>query len=220
MRLSKEPTSCPLSDDASRSRKKGREIVGLCPFHKEKNPSFTVVPSKGFYKCFGCGESGDVADFIMKHDSKTFPESLEIIKQESGLSGGQLIPQPKIVEAPIDPQIIPVPDWAPMPSFVHSRHGAPSVVYTYSDEHGKTIGHICRYDPPGERKQMSWLSFRARAGWVWRGFDTPRPMYGLDMLAKIATRLSLSSRERKLATSYSSIFRGELPCRGRAVLTG
>ncbi|NQV45445.1 MAG: DNA primase, partial [Rhodospirillales bacterium] len=49
-------------------RKKGREWEGLCPFHKEKTPSFTVNEEKGFYHCFGCGEHGSVFDFVMKTD--------------------------------------------------------------------------------------------------------------------------------------------------------
>ena len=45
---------------------KGREHLGLCPFHKEKTPSFTVNEEKGFYHCFGCGEHGSVFDFVMQ----------------------------------------------------------------------------------------------------------------------------------------------------------
>jgi DNA primase len=47
-------------------KRAGKDFRALCPFHHEKTPSFYVVPSKGFFKCFGCGESGDVFSFLMK----------------------------------------------------------------------------------------------------------------------------------------------------------
>ena len=60
-----------------RLQKKGREYIGLCPFHNEKSPSFTVNEDKGFYHCFGCGEHGSVFDFVMKVDNLSFPEAVE-----------------------------------------------------------------------------------------------------------------------------------------------
>lgn len=57
-------------------KKRGANHIGCCPFHNEKTPSFYVSPSKGIYKCFGCGEAGDVVKFIMKHEHYTYPEAL------------------------------------------------------------------------------------------------------------------------------------------------
>ena len=57
-------------------RKRGTNWVGCCPFHNEKTPSFSVSPSKGIYKCFGCGESGSAVGFLMKHEHYTYPEAL------------------------------------------------------------------------------------------------------------------------------------------------
>ena len=51
-------------------KKSGRNYTGLCPFHNEKTPSFSVVPDKGFYHCFGCGAHGNALDFMMKHEAK------------------------------------------------------------------------------------------------------------------------------------------------------
>jgi DNA primase len=65
--------------------KKGREYHGLCPFHNEKTPSFTVNEDKGFYHCFGCGEHGSVFDFVMKTNNMSFPESVEQLANEVGL---------------------------------------------------------------------------------------------------------------------------------------
>lgn len=58
-------------------KKQGPQLVGLCPFHNEKSPSFTVSIPKQFYKCFGCGESGDGIQFLMKNQKKTFTEAIE-----------------------------------------------------------------------------------------------------------------------------------------------
>ena len=53
-------------------KKSGRNYTGLCPFHNEKTPSFSVVPDKGFYHCFGCGAHGNALDFMMKHERQRF----------------------------------------------------------------------------------------------------------------------------------------------------
>jgi len=60
-------------------RKRGANLLGLCPFHNEKTPSFTVSPAKGIYKCFGCGAAGSSVGFIMEHDHKTYPEALKYL---------------------------------------------------------------------------------------------------------------------------------------------
>ena len=57
-------------------KKRGANHIGCCPFHNEKTPSFYVSPSKGIYKCFGCGEAGDVVGFLKKHEHFTYPEAL------------------------------------------------------------------------------------------------------------------------------------------------
>lgn len=60
-------------------KKSGARFLGLCPFHGEKTPSFSVHPGQQFFHCFGCGESGDVFSFIMKHQGVDFPEALKIL---------------------------------------------------------------------------------------------------------------------------------------------
>ncbi len=57
--------------------KRGVNRIGLCPFHNEKTPSFTVSPAKNIYKCFGCGESGSSVDFLMKHEHLNFPQAVK-----------------------------------------------------------------------------------------------------------------------------------------------
>ncbi len=65
--------------------RRGREHVGLCPFHKEKTPSFTVSDDKGFFHCFGCGAHGDVIGFVMRADNLPFPEAVERLAKAAGL---------------------------------------------------------------------------------------------------------------------------------------
>ena len=62
-------------------QKKGVNYVGLCPFHNEKTPSFTVSPSGRFFKCFGCGKSGDVFRFQQEIGKQSFPEAVEALGQ-------------------------------------------------------------------------------------------------------------------------------------------
>ena len=66
-------------------RRRGRSAVGLCPFHAEKTPSFTVSEDRGFFHCFGCGEHGDVFAFVMKTQSLTFPEAVRRVADRFGV---------------------------------------------------------------------------------------------------------------------------------------
>lgn len=61
-------------------------LKGLCPFHDERSPSFHVTPARGLYYCFGCGEGGDVVDFLMKHDHLTFTEAIEKLADRAGVT--------------------------------------------------------------------------------------------------------------------------------------
>jgi DNA primase len=74
-------------------QRRGREFVGLCPFHKEKTPSFSVVEEKGFYHCFGCGAHGDVISFTMQTGGLSFPEAVEALAREAGLEVPKATPE-------------------------------------------------------------------------------------------------------------------------------
>jgi len=63
-------------------KKRGVNYLGLCPFHNEKTPSFTVSPSKEIFKCFGCGKVGNVVNFIMEHEHLTYPEALKFLAKK------------------------------------------------------------------------------------------------------------------------------------------
>lgn len=63
-------------------KRRGSNLIGLCPFHQEKTPSFTVSPAKGIFKCFGCGKAGDSAKFIMEHEHVSYPEALRYLARK------------------------------------------------------------------------------------------------------------------------------------------
>ena len=66
-------------------KKQGKEFKACCPFHGEKTPSFTVVPDKQFYHCFGCGAHGTALGFLMDHDHLSFVEAIEDLAARVGL---------------------------------------------------------------------------------------------------------------------------------------
>jgi DNA primase len=68
-----------------RLQRKGREHIGLCPFHNEKSPSFTVNDDKGFFHCFGCGAHGDAIGYVMRAEQLSFPEAVEKLAGEAGM---------------------------------------------------------------------------------------------------------------------------------------
>ena len=70
----------------------GVNYKGLCPFHSEKTPSFTVNPQRRFFRCYGCGEGGDVLSFMMKYHAMSFPEALKALAQRYGVD----LPEPKL----------------------------------------------------------------------------------------------------------------------------
>lgn len=76
-------------------KKRGANLLGLCPFHGEKTPSFTVSPAKGIYKCFGCGKAGNSVNFIMEHESMTYPEALRYLAKKYNI---------EIVEKEVTPE--------------------------------------------------------------------------------------------------------------------
>ena len=75
----------PLVEDTVRLRKAGGTYKGLCPFHQERTPSFTVTPARGTFKCFGCGEGGDAIAFVEKIEGVDFVGAIEVLAQRFGI---------------------------------------------------------------------------------------------------------------------------------------
>ncbi len=74
-----------IISEAVRLKRTGKNYLGLCPFHTEKTPSFTVSPDKQIFHCFGCGEGGNVFSFIMKHAGFSFPEAVRQVARRYGI---------------------------------------------------------------------------------------------------------------------------------------
>jgi len=80
-------------------KRTGSTAVGLCPFHQEKTPSFNVSNDKGIYKCFGCGKSGDVIQFIMEHQNKSYYEAIKFLAEKYNI---ELEKNDKKYERPVE----------------------------------------------------------------------------------------------------------------------
>jgi len=75
-------------------KKRGVNLIGLCPFHNEKTPSFTVSAPKGIFKCFGCGKGGNAVNFVMEHEHYTYPEALKYLAGKYGIEIEETKPSP------------------------------------------------------------------------------------------------------------------------------
>ncbi len=171
-------------------QKKGAEYVACCPFHQEKTPSFTVTPAKGAYYCFGCGAGGDAVSFVQCFEQVAFPEAVRRIVGDAEAGAGSPVQRPSIKaeQAPEWLPVVPVPDNAPAPNFKFSGE-LPSRSWLYRDANGGRIGYIARFELPGGGKDVRPLSFCVNSStgemaWRWLSFSKPRPLYGLDKLAK------------------------------------
>jgi DNA primase len=80
-------------------RKRGVNMIGLCPFHNEKTPSFTVSPAKGIYKCFGCGKAGNSINFIMEHEHYSYPEALRFLASKYNIEIEEEVQTPEQLQS-------------------------------------------------------------------------------------------------------------------------
>ena len=112
-------------------RKAGTSYKGLCPFHDDRTPSFSVSPAKGVYKCFSCGEAGNAVNFIMKHDQMTYPEALKVLAKKYGIEvkERELTTEEKQLENERESMFL-VNEWA-------AKHFS-DILYNHVD--GKAIG--------------------------------------------------------------------------------
>ena len=80
-------------------KKRGTSLIGNCPFHNEKTPSFHVSVTKGIYKCFGCGKGGDAVHFIMDHEKYSYPEALKFLAQKYHIEVEETVQSSQQIEA-------------------------------------------------------------------------------------------------------------------------
>lgn len=181
----------------------GAEFLALCPFHEEQTPSFTVVPSKNIFCCFGCGETGGTIDFVMAVERVEFVKAIEIM--QGGSSAGPLPPRtaaPKTDDAQEWTPVVPVPEDAPKillpggmtcsiynPKNDKASQFKPSKVYSYRNAAGGIVGYVLRCQFPDGRKftpQVTYCKNHAGSNkqWCIVSMPKPRPLYGLAELIK------------------------------------
>ena len=107
-------------------RKRGNDLVGLCPFHGEKTPSFHVHPDRGFFKCFGCDAAGDVIRFVQLHDNLGFVDAMRMLAKRAGIQ---------------------LEDEDPATARVRSEKEA---IYHANDVAAKFFHRVLTHDPEGE----------------------------------------------------------------------
>lgn len=182
-------------------KKAGRELMGLCPFHGEKTPSFSVNDAKGFYHCFGCGSHGDLFTFIERTEGGAF---LDIVKHLAGELGIDLTAPDDKRRRDLDEwhSIVPPPKTAPAAPLSGWDH-----VYEYRDLEGYLLRYVLRRDATASRpkKQImpltwGWLRDEKNpagvTGWYYRHADSPRSLYGLEELAETDGRVLVVEGEK------------------------
>lgn len=177
--------------------KAGAEYKGLCPFHSEKSPSFTVNDKGGFYHCFGCGAHGDAIAFLQEHLSLSFRAAVEQLAGGLGVSVPQeaagapasapsarsSAPSRAEKRRSVWQAITPVPAHAPEPTFAHYKHGQPDAVWTYRHD-DDLLGYVCRFNTSDGGKEIlpyTWCvdssDDRGLSQWHFKQWDAPRPLY-------------------------------------------
>ncbi len=191
-----------LSDVASdfgvRLEKDGHEFVACCPLHQEDTPSFTIFTGKDKvqrFQCFGCGEHGDVLDFVQKIKGVDLKEAIKVLGGEVKRSNvaARQIAEPRDVYtgiAPLPPagEILAgkrIRLWNPK----RGKFGTitPSMVFPYRAADGSLIGYVLRHDFDDGGKEtpmVMWCDVPGQGrSWCRFPFPKPRPLFGLDRLA-------------------------------------
>lgn len=178
-------------------KREGREWVASCPFHEEKTPSFKINDAKGLFYCFGCGENGDIFDFVQKHYRCDFPTACEYLGGTPTPAEGAR-PKLKLVHPAVEPlRPAPVPDshdefkagipiiaWKPDDNRIITYH--PDHVWAYKTAEGDITHYTIRINFADGKKIFIPLRPVYRGEtivWAAAHMDTPRPLYGLERLA-------------------------------------
>lgn len=164
-------------------KKQGSEYIGFCPNHEDTKPSLMVNPVKNIYRCFACGFGGGYKKFI-EYMGDTPPKILGIKKYV-----------PQEVEV-----LMPVPkDMVSSPSFEHYKHGRPDQVYTYLGVNKELLGFVCRFNLPDGKQTLPYVYYRkdGQEQWGFKGFPSPRPLYGMERLKKAKSILFVEGEKAR-----------------------
>ncbi|WP_018263398.1 DUF927 domain-containing protein [Methylobacterium sp. WSM2598] len=110
---------------------------------------------------------------------------------------------------PVSEIVMPVPDGAPVPNFLHPSYGPSSGNWAYRDAEGRLLGYVLRFDPPGQRKQFFPLTLwreNTALRWRWKSWPKPRPLYGLDLLAAKPNSSVVAVEGEKAADAARMVF--------------
>jgi hypothetical protein len=202
--------------------RQGKEYTGLCPFHKERSPSFCVVPDKGFYYCFGCGETGDVLDFIQATRHVSMREAAEM------LGAGRTSPpanyQKQVAEKPPVKRITRVPprhaaiDQPPTQKSCRQPGGGfldimRKSFWRYTDERGNLAFFVARFEwGAGEMKKKETPQYTygstdggATFRWWWGHFSEPRFLFNLKEITDEPTKPVLIVEGEKAADAAAKL---------------
>lgn len=179
-------------------RRRGAEFVGLCPFHDERTPSFTVVPRRGFFHCFGCGAHGDAVAFLQAQLGMTFLEAC------AALGSPETLPRPRVQRRASPPPalstwvpLMPVPADAPPlvrdgvvdmwnPRRSRRWRCRPERTDAYRNAEGQLLGYVLRIPTEGGKitPQVTFcVGPDGQRRWCTVPFPPLRPLQGLDDLA-------------------------------------
>jgi len=128
--------SAVVAEHGIEIKRKGRQLVALCPFHSEKTPSFVVTPSKGLFRCFGCGKAGDVIGFVVHHDKVGFPEAVRKLAVRAGLELEKVMEERprKVVATPLQ-ALTPPPSGKPAAKGAPCDGAPPSAILSFVVDH-------------------------------------------------------------------------------------
>jgi len=167
-------------------KKRGYTFVGLCPFHNEKTPSFTVTPKRGNFKCFGCGKGGDSVNFLMEHEHFTYPEALKYLARKYNITVEEEVQtSEKIQEQQEKESLFLVNDFAAK-YFVHNL---------FNTDQGKAIG-LSYFKERGFREDIIRKFQLGYAIDEWDNFTAHalRQGYKLEFLEKTGLTISKENK--------------------------
>jgi hypothetical protein len=196
-----------------KSKQRGDEWEACCPFHDEKNPSFSVNTKEGLFHCLSCKAKGDAIAFLMKKQGLGFLDACDTIAARIGL---QLTKNKKKTNGNHQEKL---PDWQPiMPpptdiaaptDFSDPKLGRPSVVYEYVSAQGGLLYYVRRFDTPGQKKQIRPFTYgiqNGRRGWHSRHPAAPRPLFRLDAVTKAGDQTILLVEGEKAVLAAERLY--------------
>lgn len=188
-------------------KKKGIEYVGLCPFHSDTNPSFTVSPQKQFCHCFSCDAHHDVISFIQAIEGLDFKAACERLgakpqwKPLAPVNASRPEPRPERITSRPPPDV-------EAPDMSIASLGPPSRIWPYRDADGFVLGYVARYDTADGKEIRCW-TWGARgdrpARWECGHWSKPRPLYGLDRIAERSSAWVLVVEGEKTADAAQKL---------------